>query len=201
MSAPSHTLISTVKLRNVSEAALSEHQHTFVKQMLINAFTCGKCYECDLQQGRTQHCSVKTKDLCKRHETGNALTAIEGLGKHFGELQNPKHRNIWKGGRKTTSMFHVCPGKSSVPRLLMYWGSAELENWQGREVRKPWQEKVKSVLQDMSGTAKLRSKGEKPGVSSIKQGPRMEEFNYNTNYTLCKEFWDVEDSTAKRRAV
>lgn len=123
------------------------------------------------------------------------------LGSILGNYRDPKHRNIWKGGRKTTSMFHVCPGKSSVPRLLMYWGSAELENWQGREVRKPWQEKVKSVLQDMSGTAKLRSKGEKPGVSSIKQGPRMEEFNYNTNYTLCKEFWDVEDSTAKRRAV
>lgn len=38
-------------------------------------------------------------------------------------------------------------------------------------------------------------------VTSKNQGPRMEEFNYNANCTLCKEFWDVEDSIAKRRAV
>lgn len=37
--------------------------------------------------------------------------------------------------------------------------------------------------------------------NSKKQGLGMEKFNYNTNYTLCKEFWDMEDSTAKRRTV
>lgn len=33
---------------------------------------------------------------------------------------------------------------------------------------------------------------------SKKQDPGIEEINYNTNYTLCKEFWDMEDSVAKR---
>lgn len=31
-----------------------------------------------------------------------------------------------------------------------------------------------------------------------KQGPRMEEFNYNTSYMLCKEFWDVEGQYSKK---
>lgn len=37
--------------------------------------------------------------------------------------------------------------------------------------------------------------------NSKKQDPGMGEFNYNTNYTLCKEFWDMEDWIAKRRTV
>lgn len=87
MSVPSHTHISIVKLRKISEAALNEHQHTFVKQRLINAF---KCYGYALQQGWMQQCSVKNKDLCKKHETRNAVTAVEDLGKHFEELQRPQ---------------------------------------------------------------------------------------------------------------
>lgn len=33
---------------------------------------------------------------------------------------------------------------------------------------------------------------------SKKQDPGIVEFNYTTNYTVCKEFWDMEDSTARR---
>lgn len=89
MSGPLHTHINIGKLRNLSEAALSEHQHTFVKSMLIIAFTRGKCYGYVQQQGRTQQCSVKNKDLCKKHETRNAVTAVEGLEKLSEELQRP----------------------------------------------------------------------------------------------------------------
>lgn len=89
MSAPSHTHIRIVKLRNVSGAALWEHQHTFVKLMLIDTFTHGKCYGYALQQGRTQQCSSKNKDLCKKYKNRNAVTAVEGQEKHFEELQRP----------------------------------------------------------------------------------------------------------------
>lgn len=53
---------------------------------------------------------------------------------------------------------------------------------------------MKSILKDMNGFAKLCSKGEKTMVNSKKQDPGIGEFNYNSNYTLRKEFWDMEDS-------
>lgn len=61
VSTPSHTHISTVKLRNVSEAALREHQHTFVKQMLINAFTCGKCLGMPCSKAGHSSAALKTR--------------------------------------------------------------------------------------------------------------------------------------------
>lgn len=40
-------------------------------------------------------CSFENKDPCKKHETRNAVTAAEGLEKHFEELQGQEYLERW----------------------------------------------------------------------------------------------------------
>lgn len=50
------------------------------------------------------------------------------------------------------------------------------------------------------GFGKLCCKGEKPWLI-VRKDLGKGEFNYNTSYTLCNEFWDMKDSMVKRRTV